>query len=216
MKDALDAILQPDQARYLEAIEPPRPAALAAMEAHARANKCPISDPEVAAFLATVILAARPRLLVEIGTNIGYGAIVMAEAAGPDARVRTVEYNPKIAEIARGFVKGAGLEGRIDVVCEDAIAFLDALEGTVDLAYIDCVKEDYPAYLDRLLPRMRPGSVVIADNVLWKGLVAKDAIPDDERRRVEGLRAFNKRVLAPPFRGVILPLGDGVAFATLS
>ncbi len=215
MKDALDAILQADQARYLEAIEPPRADLLARMEARAAANRMPISDPEVASFLATLVRAQRPTAMVEIGTNIGYGAIVMAEAAGPSARVRTVEVRAETADIARAYIAEAGLTSRIEVVTMEAIAFLDALADPVDLAYIDCVKEDYPAYLDRLIPRMRKGSVVVADNALWKGLVARDDVPADERARVEALREFNRRIVSPPFRGVILPLGDGVAFGTL-
>ncbi len=215
MKDALDAILQADQARYLEAIEPPRADLLARMEARAAANRMPISDPEVASFLATLVRAQRPTAMVEIGTNIGYGAIVMAEAAGPSARVRTVEVRAETADIARAYIAEAGLTSRIEVVTMEAIAVLDALADPVDLAYIDCVKEDYPAYLDRLIPRMRKGSVVVADNALWKGLVARDDVPADERARVEALREFNRRIVSPPFRGVILPLGDGVAFGTL-
>ena len=215
MKDALDAILQADQARYLEAIEPPRADLLARMEARAAANRMPISDPEVASFLATLVRAQRPTAMVEIGTNLGYGAIVMAEAAGPSARVRTVEVRAETADIARAYIAEAGLTSRIEVVTMEAIAVLDALADPVALAYIDCVKEDYPAYLDRLIPRMRKGSVVVADNALWKGLVARDDVPADERARVEALREFNRRIVSPPFRGVILPLGDGVAFGTL-
>jgi caffeoyl-CoA O-methyltransferase len=215
VKDALDAILHADQARYLEGIEPPRGEMLARMEARAAAERMPISDPEVASFLSALVRAQRPASIVEIGTNIGYGAIVMAEAAGPGARVRTVELRPATADLARAYVEEAGLASRIEVVTMEAVAFLDTLAGPVDLAYLDCVKEDYPAYLDRLIPHMRQGSVVVADNALWKGLVARDDVPADERARVAALREFNRRIVSPPFRGVILPLGDGVAFGTL-
>src|SRR5580704_10233452 len=86
MKDAPDAILKPEQASYLEALEPPRDALLARMEARAAERRYPISDPEVASFLFITARASQPRFVVELGTNIGYGAIVMARAAGPDAR----------------------------------------------------------------------------------------------------------------------------------
>ena len=83
----VDPILRPEQASYLEALEPPRDALLAKMEAYAAERGQPISDPEVASFLAVTAAATRPKLIVELGANIGYGAIVLARAAGPLARV---------------------------------------------------------------------------------------------------------------------------------
>jgi predicted O-methyltransferase YrrM len=62
---------------------------------------------------------------------------------------------------------------------------------------------------------MRQGSVVVEANALWKGLVARDDVPADERARVNALREFNRRIVSPPFRGVVLPLGDGVALGTM-
>ena len=81
MKANADAILQPEQAAYLDALEPPRDELLAQMEARAAERKHPISDPEVAAFLAVTAHAIDPKFIVELGTNIGYGAIVLARAA---------------------------------------------------------------------------------------------------------------------------------------
>src|SRR3954466_4945022 len=91
MKAASDAIIGPEQAAYLEGIEPARDALLAEMEAYARDRRQPISDPEVASFLAVTARLAGARTIVEVGTNIGYGAIVLARAAGAGARVITIE-----------------------------------------------------------------------------------------------------------------------------
>jgi predicted O-methyltransferase YrrM len=214
VKSSADAILHPEQAVYLAGIEPARDALLVEMEAYARDRRQPISDPEVASFLAVTARAAAPRAIVEVGTNIGYGAIVLARAAGPAARVVTIERDPATVAVARGFIERAGLSSRIEVREADALAALDALTGEIDLVYIDCVKQDYPAYLEKVLPRLSARGVIVADNVLWRGLVAADEVPAGERAKVDALRAFNRAIVTDPgLRGVILPLGDGVAYA---
>ncbi|MBN9166297.1 MAG: hypothetical protein J0I07_35515 [Myxococcales bacterium] len=81
MKDAADAILRPEQAAYLDGIEPTRDPLLVEMEAYAKANRQPISDPEVASFLAVTARLSGARKIVEVGTNIGYGAIVLARSS---------------------------------------------------------------------------------------------------------------------------------------
>jgi predicted O-methyltransferase YrrM len=214
LKDAADAILHADQASYLEAIEPARDALLARIEARAAEKRHPISDPEVASFLAVTTIAAQPKFIVELGTNIGYGAIVLARAAGAKARVVTIELSSELCEVARGFIREAHLEERIEVRQGAAIAELEKIDQPIDLAYVDCVKEEYPRYLELLVPRLSARGIIIADNVLWKGHVARNAVPDSERARTEALRAFNLAMVQhPQLRSVILPLGDGVAYA---
>jgi predicted O-methyltransferase YrrM len=217
LKEAPDAIISAVQAAYLEGIEPARDALLAEMEQFARDHRHPISDPEVASFLAVTTRAAGATRIVEVGTNIGYGAIVLARAAGPSARVVTIEKDPQTVKTARAYIERAGLSMQIEVREGDAIAELTALASRpdeIDLVYVDCVKEDYTRYLEIVVPKLSARGVIIADNVLWKGLVAKAEVPANERVRVEALRAFNRALLAEPrLRGVVLPLGDGVGYA---
>lgn len=214
MKRGLAAILHEDQARYLEGLEPPRDALLREMEDDARARGLPISDPEVASFLAVTAGARQPRFLVELGTNIGYGAIVLARAAGPAAKVLTVEHSPDHCRTAREYVQRAGLTAQIEVREGKALEVLEQIPGGIDLAYIDCVKEEYPAYLALLVPRLAAHGVLVADNVLWRGHVARGDAPESERARTAVLREFNEILVRhPSLRGVVLPLGDGVAFA---
>jgi len=213
MKHSDDDIIHEIQAKYVTSLVPPRDALLSKMEALAATRREPISDPEVATLLATLVMMTGAKRVVEVGTNIGYGAIVMARAG---AYVVTIEKSPELCEMARGFAKEAGLASRIDVRQGDALEVLASLPNDFDLAYVDCVKEDYPRYLELLEPRAR---IVVADNVLWRGLVAlkddKD-MPETEYARVLGLRAFNKAITSPPWNGVILPFGDGVALAVRS
>jgi predicted O-methyltransferase YrrM len=214
MKDAADAILRLEQAAYLEGLEPPRDALLAKMEKLAKERGFPISDPEVASFLAVTARACAPKLVVELGTNIGYGAIVLARAAGPDAKVITVELSEELCTTARLFVREAGLESRVEVVLGEAIVTLEAIAGPIDLAYVDCVKTDYVRYLELLVPRLGERGVIVADNVLWRGQVARPDAPGADTLRARSLGAFNEALVRhPALRGVILPLGDGVAYA---
>jgi predicted O-methyltransferase YrrM len=230
MKHAADAILRPEQAAYLDTLHAlsvrglaamagttlreGRDPLLARMEARAAQRGYPISDPEVACFLAVVARLARPKLVVELGTNIGYGAIVMARAAGEEARVLTIEKNGDLAEEARAFIADAGLSSSIEVVQGEAIPELERIAGPIDMVYIDCVKEEYARYLEIAAPKLSPQGVLVADNVLWGGAVAQQPPPAAERERALALRAFNEKLVS---RGdlcsVVLPLGDGVAFA---
>jgi predicted O-methyltransferase YrrM len=211
MKHNVDDIVHVDQAHYVESLVSKRDAVLAKMEALALDRHEPISDPEVAAFLTVATRSMGAKRALEVGTNIGYGAITMARAG---AHVVTIEKSHELVELARGFAKEAELGSYIDVREGAAIDVLASLTETFDLAYVDCVKEEYPRYLELLAPRIRTGGVVIADNVLWRGLVAtRGEVPDKERERVEALRRFNVAITSPPWSGVILPLGDGVAYA---
>jgi predicted O-methyltransferase YrrM len=232
MKHTSDAILRAEQAEYLDALHSKSVRALAAMagavanlqgrdpllaemEARAASRRYPISDPEVACFLAIVARIARPRLVVELGTNIGYGAIVMGRAAGPGSRVVSIEYDAGLVEEARGYIAAAGLSDRIEVVHGKAIPELERISAPIDMLYVDCVKEEYERYLEIAAPKLSTHGVLVADNVLWGGAVAREPPPASEKERALALRAFNERLVSrPDLCSVVLPLGDGVAFAT--
>jgi predicted O-methyltransferase YrrM len=230
MKASSDAILRPEQASYLDALHEKGARALAAlagaapvegrdpllarMEARAAERRYPISDPEVACFLSILARLAQPRVIVELGTNIGYGAIVLARAAGAQARVVTIEASADLVTEARGYIKEAGLSQRIEVRHGKAIEELEKVTDPIDLLYVDCVKEEYPRYLEIAAPKLAPRGVVVADNALWMGQVAREKPEPKERERAEALRAFNLAVVTrPELCGVVLPLGDGVALA---
>jgi caffeoyl-CoA O-methyltransferase len=230
MKSASDAILRTDQAAYLDTLHAKaagalavfagatdgrvRDALLARMEARAADRGYPISDPEVASLLAIVARLARPELIVELGTNIGYGAIVLARAAGEHARVVTIEARADLALEARGYIAEAGLSKRIEVRQGMAIPELEKIGEPIDLLYVDCVKEEYPRYLEIAAPKLSARGVIVADNLLWRGQVAAESPVESERARVQALRAFNAALVSrPELCAVVLPLGDGVGLA---
>jgi caffeoyl-CoA O-methyltransferase len=214
MKGSADAILRPEQAAYLAALEPARDPLLARMEKLAAERGMPISDPEVASFLAVTARARAPRVVVELGTNIGYGAIVLARAAGAEAKVTTIELSEELCTLARGFIDDAGLGFRIEVVMGKAIDELGKIKGPIDMAYVDCVKEEYVRYLELLVPRLGERGVIVADNVLWRGRVARGETSGAEAVRTRVLGEFNAAIVShPSLRALVLPLGDGVAYA---
>lgn len=215
MKDRADAILHAAQASYLASLDRPRDALLAKIEADAAARGLPISDPEVGSLLSLLCALRAPKRVVELGTCLGYGAIVLARAAGPGARIDTVERSAGLVEDARAYAAEAALTSQIVIHEDSALGYLARQTEPIDLLYIDCVKEEYPAYIDAALPNLPSGALVVADNCLWKGLVAVTDVPKAEEARVRALRVFNTRLtLGEEFRGLLLPLGDGVTVAT--
>src|SRR3984957_4506557 len=226
MKQASDAILRAEQASYLEGLHGTAMRALATiaagapregrdpllsqMEAKAADRRLPISDPEVACLLSIVARIGQPRLVVELGTNIGYGAVVLARAAGEAARVVTIEYSPELVTEARANVAAAGLEERVEVRHGKALEELAKISDPIDLLYVDCVKEEYPEYLALAVPKLAPRGVVLADNVLWGGQTALDEPDPSQKVRAAALRKFNQALVSrPELCGVVLPFGGG-------
>lgn len=213
MKSAADAIIHTDQASYLSRLLPQRDPLLAEIEAYSSDHNVPSSDPEVALFLAITAQAMRAKSALEVGTAIGYGAIVLARAMGADSMVTTIDPSDERIATAQQFIQRAGMESRITIRKGKALDVIPQLEGPFDLAYLDAVKEEYPEYLEAILPRLRIGGVVLADNVLWKGQVAGKLLSPDQAESTAALREFNRILTThPKLNSVVLPLGDGLAY----
>ena len=212
MKDRFDAILRPAQARYLENLLPHRDALLVEMEELAATGDIPISDPEVGRLLTLLARAAGARLVVEVGTAIGYGTLCLARGAS-SARVVSIDTSLERIEAARGYLTRAGVMDRVELLEGAALEILPTLEEPIDLAYVDAVKTEYRQYIDLLVPRLRPGGIVVLDNLLWKGQVAEPV--EDEDESTVALRDFNRYLMRhPQLDALVLPLGDGLGVAT--
>ncbi|HEX5717074.1 MAG TPA: O-methyltransferase [Thermoanaerobaculia bacterium] len=212
MKEAPGLLLLPEQERYLERLLPPRDPLLREMEERAAREDVPISDPEVGRFLGILARATGARLVVEIGTAIGYGALCLARGA-PEARVISIDTDPERLAVARGYLERAGVADRVELIEGAALEVLPRLSGPFDLAYVDAVKKEYRRYLDQLVPKLRVGGVVALDNLLWKGRVADP--PDEDDPDADALRAFNGYLMMhPQLQSVVLPFGDGLGVAT--
>jgi caffeoyl-CoA O-methyltransferase len=213
MKARLDAIIQREQAEYLERLHPASDALLAEMEAHAAEHRVPIADREVARFLEITARSIRARRALEIGMAIGYSVINLLRGMSDDGSVTTIEPSEEMIKRAGDYFGRAGVSERVNVERGFALDVLPRLEGPFDLVYLDAVKEEYSDYLRLSLPLLRSGGVVIADNLLWGGQVAGGERRVDEDASTKALRNFNREfVTHPQLLAQVLPVGDGLGY----
>jgi caffeoyl-CoA O-methyltransferase len=153
------------------------------------------------------------RRAVEVGTFTGYSSLCIARGLAPGGSLLCCDVSEEWTAIGRRAWERAGVSDRIELRIAPAIETLRALspEPVLDLVFIDADKPSYPSYWDELVPRVRPGGVLLADNVLWSGQTADPSASGDN---VEALRAFNDKVAADErVEAVILPAYDGLTIA---
>ena len=159
--------------------------------------------------LSMLVSMIRPRRVLELGTFTGYSALCLAETLPEGGEVHTVELDDEMEEELEALFASSPGGDRVKLHIGDAMQVIPTLDEDWDLVYIDANKRDYTAYLDLLLPRLRPGSFIIADNTLWDGKVFDTAANHDPQTL--GLDAFNTFVASHPrLSSVILPLRDGL------
>jgi caffeoyl-CoA O-methyltransferase len=206
--------------RYIADLLIPPDEALAATERSLRDAGMPeISvSPVQGQFLHLLALLCQAKNILEIGTLAGYSAIWLARALPADGRLVTLEYEPAYAAVARKNFERAGLSDKVDLRVGKALDLLPALEGPFDMIFIDADKPPYAEYFQWALRLSRPGTLIVADNVIREGQVL-DAANTDEK--VIGVRRFNQ-VLAdtPAVSAGILPMVglkefDGMALAVV-
>ncbi len=201
---------------WIESVAAPLAPVFEAIEAASVAgpDRIPIVDRDSGRVLAA--LAAGRRRIVEVGTAYGYSTLWLASGQPADGRIATIDPDVSRTDMARSWWREAGVtDERITVVTARALeAFAadePALAGPFDLAFIDALKPEYVGYLEALIPRLAPGALLTADNVLWSGRVAD---PSNGDRDTVALRAFVETVLADPrFSATVLPVGDGLLVA---
>jgi predicted O-methyltransferase YrrM len=196
---------------------PPHPVFLEMEAAATGLKRIPILSRESGRVLA--VLATGRRRIVEVGTAIGYSTLWMALAMPSDGRIVTIDPDTARTARAREYWRSAGVpDDRVEVVnapALDAFASDERLAGPFDLVFIDALKEEYQGYMDALRPRLEPGAVVVADNVLWSGRTSGGR-PSEPGDGTAELRDFCARISADPaFETAILPIGDGLRVAAL-
>ena len=176
----------------------------------------PLIDPEVGALLRVLALTAAATRILEIGTAIGYSGIWLAGALPPGGSLFTMEMNEERAQEARRNFERAGVADRVTVIIGDANLKLAKVSGPFDLIFQDGHKPLYSVMLDRLVALLRPGGLLVTDNVLWRGEVAP-GFTSAPTRPVEDTRViaeYNERVAAhPALVTALVPLRDGVSIS---
>jgi predicted O-methyltransferase YrrM len=173
-------------------------------------------SPEQGQFMALLVEMLGARQAIEIGTFTGYSSISVARALPADGKLICCDVSEEYTNVARKYWRRAGVADKITLALGPALATLDRLIeigeiGRFDFAFIDADKENYRHYYERCLTLLRPGGLIVIDNVLWGGAVA------DKRKRdasTVAIRAFNKRLKADQRVSVsLLPIGDGITLA---
>ena len=162
------------------------------------------------------MLATGAKNVLEIGTAIGYSAIWMAQAMPADGQLISMELSAERAATARVNLERAGLSRKVSVIVGDAMRFLHKVSGPFDLIFQDGDKSLYTTMLEPLVGLLRPGGVLVTDNVLWNGEVVEGFVPMPTRdaASTEAIRAYNARLAAEErLFTTFLPIGDGVALS---
>jgi len=176
----------------------------------------PLVDAEVGALLRVLATAIGARRILEIGTAIGYSGIWLAGALPPNGMLLTMESNQERARRARENFVRAGLAARANVIVGDARRNLAKVAGPFDLIFQDGDKQLYSPMLERLIALLRPGGLLVTDNVLWNGQVVPGFVSPSAQAGADtaAIAAYNEQLMRHPgLLTVIVPLRDGVAIS---
>jgi predicted O-methyltransferase YrrM len=212
----MGAIVPDPIEHYLAALNRSRDAVLDEIAREGAARKLPLVDAEVGALLRVLATAVGATRILEIGTAIGYSGIWLAGALPAGGMLLTIEMNDERAREARTNIERAGLADRVNVMIGDAARLVAKVAGPFDLIFQDGDKQQYGPLLDRLVALLKPGGLLVTDNVLWDGEVVPGFV-DPPRRAAEdtaAISAYNQRINShPQLLTSIVPLRDGVAIS---
>jgi caffeoyl-CoA O-methyltransferase len=175
--------------------------------------------PEQGQFMALLVRMLGVRKILEVGVFTGYSSTVMALALPEDGELTACDVSEEWTRLARRTWEEAGVAGRIDLRLGPALTTLDALlaegrEGSYDLAFIDADKENYVGYYERSLRLLRQGGLILVDNALWGGKVAKVADVSVTDVDTQAIRVLNAKIHADDrVEMSLLPLADGLTLA---
>ncbi len=166
--------------------------------------------PEQGAFMTFLAKLIDARRAIEVGTFTGYSALCIARGLGKGGKLICCDVNQEFTDVGRPFWERAGVAEKIDLRLAPALETLAGLDqdGSFDFAFVDAVKSEYQDYLERLHGLVRPGGLILVDNVLWSGNVINDGADDENTLAI---RAFNDRLAKDErFDRVMLAVSDGL------
>ncbi len=202
---------------FLESLIPKRSEFLTELrEKSAREESyAPIIEPQAEQLLITMLAACKPRRVLEIGTAVGYSAILMAENLPENSEIITVERYKKHAEIAVDNVFAVGREKQIRVIEGEAAEVLSWLDGEFDFIFLDAAKGQYLQFMPDILRLLKSGGILFSDDILYKGMVEDDdAVVRRKITIVKRLRAYLEAIMNHPMlTTAVIPIGDGVAIS---
>ncbi|MDG1272464.1 MAG: O-methyltransferase [Flavobacteriaceae bacterium] len=171
-----------------------------------------LSGPLQGRFLSVLTKLLQPKRILEVGTFTGYATLCLAEGLPKDGLIDTLDKNEELVDFQRSFFDRSPWGKQIHQHCGDAIEIIPTLEGEYDLVFLDADKKNYLNYLELLFPKIKPGGLLLSDNVLWSGKVLEETQKNDRDTAV--LKEFNQKLATHPnFETVLLPLRDGLTLS---
>jgi len=185
------------------------------MEEYASENHVPIITRDIAGLLAVLIKSVKVKSILEIGTAIGYSAILMGQSAGEGFSITTIERNEESAKLAAGFIKKAGMEGKINIITGEAEEKLKDVIGSFDMIFVDAAKGQYMDFMKDSIGKLRIGGFFVCDNVLFRGMVAERSLLI--RRKITIVKRLKKFLSfisnCKSLQTTIIPMGDGISIS---
>lgn len=167
-----------------------------------------ISGYQQGRLLTIISKMMQPKNILEIGTFTGYATLCLAEGLSKEGNITTLDVNEELAYLPRKYFEESEFATQIDFQVKDAKTFLEETEEIFDLVFIDADKENYPEYFKLIKPKIKSGSVILFDNVLWYGKVLDE---NSKQISTQKIRELNDSVAKDEdFENLILPLRDGV------
>ena len=186
------------------------------IEKYGRENKIPILLDESLEFIENSLKEKKPRRILEIGTAIGFSALCFSKYLSEDGRIDTIEIESLRVEQAEANIEKVGVQDKIRVMEGDALDILPYLQEKYDVVFIDAAKGKYNEFFEHALRLTKTGSIIIADNVLYKGYVLSDYNKHKQRTAVNKLRSFIDMVLHhPQLDAKLIEIGDGLIVANV-
>ena len=160
-------------------------------------------------FLTSLVRMIQPKNVLEIGTYTGYATLCMADGLPDDGTIDTIEVDVELEDMIRKYFLQSSNKEKINLHIGDAVEVIPTLDKTYDLVFMDADKEEYIRYYELVLPKVRKGGYILADNVLWSGKVLQEVKSGD--KDTPAIRQFNDYVLQDErVRNFLLPLRDGI------
>ena len=210
-------IIDPRMATFIDSMDPGNPPYLDELEKVAIAGDIPIIRKPLQSFFKFLLRYVKPKSILEVGTAIGFSAILMSEYAPKDCKITTIEKYEKRIPVAKENFRKYGKEAQIELLEGDAAEILKDLTGPYDLIFMDAAKGQYLAFLPDVLRLLAPGGLLLSDNVLQDGDVIESRFALERRKRTTHARMreyLYELKHMPGLETVILPVGDGITITT--
>ena len=201
---------------YIHSLESPESPLMEAIEQEALDTFVPIIRKETQSFLKVLLLMKKPVRVLEIGTAVGFSALLMSEYMPENGHITTVENYKKRIPIARENFKRAGKEEQITLIEGDALAVMKKLDGPYDFIFMDAAKGQYIHYMPEVIRLLAPEGVLVSDNVLQDGDIIESRFAVERRNRTihSRMREYLYELKHNEhLQTSILPLGDGIALS---